>query len=57
MSTKRGPIAEIPFTDGTRRAVFEEADGRQYVLDGREKVYRVWVLVDEPTEVVDPCST
>ncbi len=57
MSSKRRPIAEIPFTDGTHREVYQEPDGRQYVLDGREKVYGVWVLPDEPTEVVDPCST
>jgi hypothetical protein len=49
-------MAEIPVADGTRREVYEDPDGRQYVLDGREEVYGVWLLPDEP-EVVDPCST
>jgi hypothetical protein len=56
MPTRRRPTAEIPHTDGTRREVYQAPDGRQYVLDGREEVYGVWVLVDEP-EVVETCST
>ncbi len=38
----------MPFTDGAVREVFEEADGRQYVMDGRERVYGLWVVPDEP---------
>jgi hypothetical protein len=35
-------IAEIPFTHGQRRQVFEGDDGRQYVIDGDGvKVYGV----------------
>ena len=26
-------IGRVPFTDGTKRDVHEEAEGRQYVLD------------------------
>ena len=48
MPTKRQPIAEILFTDGVSRAVYQDADGSQYVLDGREMVYGVWVKPDEP---------
>ena len=36
------------FTDGGRRPVYADSDGRQYVLgyDG-EKVYGVWSLIEE----------
>jgi hypothetical protein len=38
------------FTDGIERDVYEDAQGRQYVLDpDGEKVYGVWLLpADEP---------
>jgi hypothetical protein len=38
------------FTDGLERDVYEDAQGRQYVVDGdREQVYGVWLWpVDEP---------
>jgi len=33
------------FLDGTRRPIFEQLDGRQYVLDDDdERVYGVWTL-------------
>jgi hypothetical protein len=41
-----GPIAEIRFTDGSMRPVFEDAHG-QYVLDDGEPVYGVWVIPQE----------
>ncbi len=55
MPTKR-LASDVLFTDGVTRAVYEEPDGRQYVLDGLDKVFGLWVLPDEP-EVVDPCLT
>ena len=38
------------FTDGIERDVYEDAEGRQYVLDGDgERVYGEWLLpADEP---------
>jgi hypothetical protein len=43
------PIAELHFTDGVVRPVFEDADGGQYVVDtGGERVKGVWILADEP---------
>jgi hypothetical protein len=47
------PIARVPFVDGIEREVYEDADGRQWVLgyDG-ERVYGVWVMpADEPVMV------
>ena len=44
-------VAEVLVTDGAYRPVREEPDRRQYVLDGREKVYGLWILPDEPVEV------
>jgi hypothetical protein len=40
----------VPFTDGTERDVYEDADGRQWVVgDHGEPVYGVWVVpADEP---------
>jgi hypothetical protein len=49
------PTAMTSFVDGVQRAVYQEPDGRQFVLDGVEKVYGVWVLPDEPTEVFEKC--
>jgi hypothetical protein len=46
-------IGRVPFTDGVVRDVYEDADGRQWVVghDG-EKVYGVWLLpADEPVIV------
>jgi hypothetical protein len=35
-------IAYVDLVDGTRRPVFEQLDGRQYVLDEDERVFGVW---------------
>jgi len=46
------PIGETLFIDGTTRTVFEDADGRQFVIDDNgDRVYGVWVYVDEPAIV------
>jgi hypothetical protein len=34
-------IAHVNFSDGVPRAVFEQLDGRQYVLDEGDRVYGV----------------
>jgi hypothetical protein len=51
------PIAEVIFTDGRERPVYEGADGRQYVLDDGEPVYGVWFIprdeADTPVVVDD----
>jgi hypothetical protein len=41
------------FTDGLERDGYDDAEGRQYVLDpGGERVYGVWLLPpDEPVVV------
>jgi hypothetical protein len=42
-------VGRVPLTDGTERDIYEHADGRQYVLDGGERVYGVWLAPpDEP---------
>jgi hypothetical protein len=46
-------IARVPFVDGLTRDVYEDADGRQWVVayDG-ERVYGVWLPpADEPVIV------
>jgi hypothetical protein len=35
---------ESRFTDGTTRPVFEDRDGRQYVVDDGERIYGMWIL-------------
>jgi hypothetical protein len=42
------------FTDGVCRDVYEDDDGRQWVLDGdAEPVYGIWMPpADEPTTTV-----
>jgi hypothetical protein len=50
---RRGPervVGRRLFTDGVERDVYEDALGRQYVLDGDgERAYGVWLLpADEP---------
>jgi hypothetical protein len=43
------PIGETLFIDQTMRTIFEDADGRQFVVDGEgEFIYGVWLYVDEP---------
>jgi hypothetical protein len=37
------PIGRRLFTDGAERPVFEDANGRQYVLDDGEPVEGVWL--------------
>jgi hypothetical protein len=37
------------FIDGMSRVVFEDADGRQFVVDSNgDSVCGMWVYVDEP---------
>jgi hypothetical protein len=45
-------IGSIPFVDGVTRDVFLDAEGRQYVIDGKDPVYGVWILLDEP-EIIE----
>lgn len=44
------------FTDG-ERPVYIDVDGRQFVLDGNEKVYGSWILDDDgaDTPLTLPC--
>ncbi len=55
MSTKSKRIGTRQFTDGIERDVWLDPDGRQYVLDGKERVYGVWLvdagIADTPLEV------
>jgi hypothetical protein len=45
-------IAHVVFVDGTNGLVFEQLNGRQYVLDDDcERVYAIW-LTSHPTAVV-----
>jgi hypothetical protein len=49
---ERKPIAELPFSDGVVRAVFEGAVGGQYVVDDDGVAIRgIWVRPDEATVV------
>jgi hypothetical protein len=42
-------IGTREFVDGSERAVYEQDDGRQFVLDNNgQTVYGVWILPDEP---------
>jgi hypothetical protein len=46
-------VGRVPFTDGVTRYVYEDADGRQWVVghDG-ERVFGVWVApADEPVVI------
>jgi hypothetical protein len=46
------PIGETLFIDQTTRTVFEDIDGRQFVIDSDgNRVYGTWVYVDEPSIV------
>jgi hypothetical protein len=43
-------IAYTTFLDGSKRPVFEQLDGRQYVLDDdAERVYGIWFIPPEET--------
>jgi hypothetical protein len=47
-------VGRVPFVDGVPRDVYEDADGRQWVVgyDG-ERVYGVWIIpADEPVLIV-----
>lgn len=52
------PLAYAPFTDGTFRPVFEEPDGRQYVIgDDGGRVYGVWLKpTDDPAPLIVPAA-
>lgn len=46
-------VATIQYTDGVWRSVYEEADGRQYVVNAdEERVYGVW-YIPRPDAVVE----
>jgi hypothetical protein len=47
-------VGRIPFTDGFERDVFEDSDGRQWVVGYEgEPVYGVWLMPpDEPIVVI-----
>ena len=45
-------LGEVDFVDGSRRLVYEDSDGRQYVLgEESERVHGVWMM---PLEDVLP---
>jgi hypothetical protein len=47
-------IGRVPFTDGSDRDVYEDADCRQYVQDDDGgKVYRTWLPPAYESDVVD----
>jgi hypothetical protein len=48
------PIGERLFVDGVTRAVYEDDDGRQFVLDGELLVYGAWLLGADECVVVGP---
>jgi hypothetical protein len=48
------PIDERLFTDGTMRPVFEDAEGRQFVEDGGERVYGIWLVPADEPQLVQP---
>ena len=42
-------IGTRDFADGSQRAVYEDADGLQFVIDDEgHAVFGVWILADEP---------
>jgi hypothetical protein len=46
-------IGTPEFTDGAQRAVYEDGDGRQFVIDDEgQAVYGVWLIPDEPAAIV-----
>jgi hypothetical protein len=50
-------VAYTEFTEGKMRSVFENADGRQFVIDdGGNRVFGIWFIpeaVDRPVSVDD----
>jgi hypothetical protein len=47
------PIGRV-FVDGVTRSVYEDADGRQFVLDGELRVYGNWLHGADECVVVAP---
>ena len=46
-------LGEIELVDGSRRPVFEEPGGRQYVVDDNgERVYGVWIIPPDAEEPI-----
>ncbi len=42
-------IGSREFTDGSQRAVYQDDEGRQFVIDDEgQAVYGTWLLPDEP---------
>jgi hypothetical protein len=47
-------IGSREFTDGSQRDVYEDDDGRQFVIDDDgNPAYGVWILADEPAAIVE----
>jgi hypothetical protein len=40
-------VARVLFTDGTWRNVYEQPNGRQYVIEDAEPVFGVWYIPPE----------
>lgn len=48
------PIGKVPFVDGVERDVYQDADGRQYVIDDDGvSVHGVWLLQEDEPVVVE----
>jgi hypothetical protein len=46
-------VADVDFVDGVRRQVYQDRQGRQYVIDETgEPVYGVWFI---PPDEPQPC--
>jgi hypothetical protein len=56
--SKPRPVGRVPFVDGVAREVYEDADGRQWVVGYEgERVYGVLLVPpDEPMVVEEPAS-
>jgi hypothetical protein len=48
------PIGERLFIDGVTRAVFQDGDGGQFVVDGEARVYGVWLPEADECVFVEP---
>ena len=49
------PIAYVEFTDGTRRSVYVDSKGRQFILDDDgQRVYGYWHLERDETAADTP---
>jgi hypothetical protein len=48
-------IGTREFTDGSQRAVYQDDEGRQFVIDDEgQAVYGIWLLPDEPAVIHIP---